>query len=105
VGTAITGTALVIQSLAEDLTFFSGLYGYILIAVFGIISLVIVIAIALRNTQQAGLLGIGLSSVITLFQCHALSVGPTHHFWIGMAAVLPDCCFQLQLISFFAQLK
>jgi hypothetical protein len=92
-GTAITGTALVIQSLAEDLTFFSGLYGYILIAVFGIISLVIVIAIALRNTQQAGLLGIGLSSVITLFQCHVLSVGPTHHFWIGMAAILPGLLF------------
>lgn len=99
-GTAITGTALVIQSLAEDNTFFASSYGYALIAIFGIISLMIAITIALRNYQQAGLLGIGLSSMITLFQCHILSAGPTYHFWIGMAAILPGLLFSAMAYLF-----
>ncbi len=93
-GVDICGSLLAMQVLADnDPTLFNNpliLAGSIL----GILALLIIaIIIALRGWEQAGLLGIGLSSTICLFHGHTLSAGPINRVDIGMLTVLAGCCF------------
>lgn len=93
-GVDICGALLALQALADnDPVFFNNplvLVGSIL----GIVALLIIaIIIALRGWEQAGLLGIGLSSTICLFHGHALSVSPINQVNAGMLTVLVGLCF------------
>ena len=99
-GVDICGSLLALQVLADnDPTLFNNpliLAGSIL----GILALLIIaIIIALRGWEQAGLLGIGLSSTICLFHGHTLSAGPINRVDIGMLTVLAGCCFSA--LSYF----
>lgn len=99
-GVDICGVLLLMQALADnDPTVFNDplvLTGSIL----GIVVLLaIAIIIALRGWEQAGLLGIGLSSTICLFHGHTLSAGPINRADIGMLTVLVGCCFSI--LSYF----
>ena len=85
---------LLLQALADnDPTFFNDPL-VLTASILGIAALLIIaISIALRGWEQAGLLGIGLSSTICLFHGHTLSAGPINRADIGILTVLAGGCF------------
>lgn len=95
-GVNICGALLAVQALADNSPTLINNPFVMTGSILGcLVLLVIAIKIALRGWEQAGLLGIGLSSTICLFHGHALSVGPINRVDVGILTVLGGLCFSM----------
>lgn len=98
-GTNICGAALVCQSLIDENMELASNPAVIIIGILAAIGAIAIgIVISMRNWKHAGLLGIGLSSTICIFNAHLLSVGPLNRVEFGWLAVAAG--FILSVLSY-----
>ncbi|HEY59578.1 MAG TPA: hypothetical protein G4N92_02660 [Anaerolineae bacterium] len=87
IGTDLMGVVLAIQALAEDRSYLlSPTADYIVIGLIMLAGLLLVGIPALRGWQQAGLVSIGLSTILSISNLHLVAVGPFHRYELAYLA-------------------